>query len=77
MYGMVDFAEPYGDVSVECAELSEHRDDRAVYSFARNSITASELIGHLTERFRIRELSVEEPDIESTVRRIYENRLLG
>lgn len=73
---VVDFAEPYGDVAVECAELSEHHDNRAVYTFARGSITASELIGRLTERFRIRDLSVEEPDIEATVRRIYEERLL-
>lgn len=73
---VVDFAEPYGDVTVECAELSEHRDNRAVYTFARDSITASQLIGRLTERFRIQDLSVEEPDIEATVRRIYEERLL-
>jgi ABC-2 type transport system ATP-binding protein len=73
---VVDFAEPYDDVTVECAELSEHRDNRAVYTFARDSITASQLIGHLTERFRIQDLSVEEPDIEATVRRIYEERLL-
>lgn len=59
LYGMVEFAEPYGDVSVEPAELSEHSDNRAVYTFARNSITATELIGRLTERFRIRDLSVE------------------
>lgn len=74
---VVDFAESYGDVSVEWAELVEHRGNRAVYTFARGSVTASELIGHLTERFRIQDLSVEEPDIEATVRRIYEDQLLG
>jgi ABC-type uncharacterized transport system ATPase subunit len=30
----------------------------------------------LSARYRIRDLSVREPDIEATVRRIYEERLL-
>lgn len=73
---VVDFAEPYTDVSIEGAALLEHHDNRAVYTFAQGSIPASELIGRLTQRFRIQDLSVEEPDIEATVRRIYEERLL-
>jgi ABC-2 type transport system ATP-binding protein len=47
-----------------------------IYSFERGSTTASELIGRLSAHFRIRDLEVREPDLEDTVRRIYENRLL-
>ena len=36
----------------------------------------AELISLLSARFRIRDLSVREPDIEDTIRRIYEERLL-
>lgn len=39
-------------------------------------MTASELISRLSARFRVTDLSVREPDIEDTVRRIYEERLL-
>jgi ABC-type uncharacterized transport system ATPase subunit len=34
------------------------------------------LIGRLSAQYRIRDLAVREPDIEATIRRIYEERLL-
>jgi len=40
------------------------------------TVTNLKLIGRLSARYRIRDLSVREPDIEATVRRIYEERLL-
>jgi ABC-type uncharacterized transport system ATPase subunit len=40
------------------------------------SITASELIGRISAKYRISDLELLEPDIESTIRRIYEERLL-
>ena len=43
---------------------------------ARDAVTASELIGRLSARYRLMDLSVREPEIEATVRRIYEERLL-
>lgn len=46
------------------------------YSFERHAITASELIHRLSAHFRIRDLETHEPDIEETVPRIYEERLL-
>lgn len=72
----VDFAEHYDDVEVHGARVVSREDKRAVYQFERGAVTASELIGLLSTRFRIRDLKVREPDIESTVRRIYEERLL-
>ena len=73
---VVEFAESYRDVAVDGAHLTERDDRRVVYRFDRGDVTASELIGRLSARYRIRDLSVREPDIESTVRRIYEERLL-
>jgi len=40
------------------------------------AVTASTLIGRLSARYRLLDLSVREPEIEDTVRRIYEERLL-
>jgi ABC-2 type transport system ATP-binding protein len=73
---LVDFAEDYADVRVEGAELGERDGLRAVYRFGREELSASELISTLSARFHIRDLSVREPDIEDTIRRIYEERLL-
>ena len=73
---VVDFSENYTDVTVPDAELVSNEGRRATYEFERGTITASELIGSLSRNFRIRDLEVQEPDIEETVRRIYEERLL-
>ena len=73
---VVDFAEDYDDVSVAGAEVIRRDGPQAVYGFGREAISASELISALSARYRIRDLSVNEPDIEDTVRRIYEERLL-
>jgi len=73
---VVDLAEAYEDVTIAGAEVTERHDLRITYQFARDTVTASELIGRLSARFRIRDLSVREPEIEATIRRIYEERLL-
>jgi ABC-2 type transport system ATP-binding protein len=73
---VVDLAEAYTDVSVAGAEVTAHQDLRVTYQFDRNELSASELIGRLSARYRIRDLRVREPEIEATVRRIYEERLL-
>jgi ABC-2 type transport system ATP-binding protein len=73
---VVDLAEAYPDVAVAQAQVAEREGLRVVYQFERGTITASELIGRLSARYRIRDLAVREPDIEATIRRIYEERLL-
>ncbi len=73
---LVDFAEDYAEVSVECARVVARDGLRVTYRFARDDISASALIARLSERYRIADLSVREPEIEATVRRIYEERLL-
>ena len=73
---VVDFAEECGDASIEGAEIGEREGMRATYRFDRRETTASDLIGRLSARYRILDLSVREPDIEDTIRRIYEEKLL-
>lgn len=73
---VVDFAEDYADVSVEGAVVAGRDGRQATYRFPRGSITASALIGRLSAQYRLLDLSVREPEIEATVRRIYEERLL-
>ncbi len=73
---LVYFAQEYESVPVEGAQVIERDDTRATYQFERGAITASDLIGRLSARYRIRDLQVREPEIAETVRRIYEERLL-
>jgi len=72
----VDFTEAYADVSVDGAELLHYADLRAVYAFDRQDLSASDLIGRLSGRYSLRDISVREPDAETTIRRIYEQKLL-
>jgi ABC-2 type transport system ATP-binding protein len=73
---VVDFAEEYADVSVGGAEIASREGSRVTYRFERGILPASDLIGRLAAKFRLHDLEVREPEIEATVRRIYEERLL-
>jgi ABC-2 type transport system ATP-binding protein len=72
---LVDFSEDYADVSVGGASVLAREGLRVTYRFGRET-SASELIAKLASRYRILDLTVREPEIENTVRRIYEERLL-
>ena len=73
---IVEFSQPYLDYSIAGAEISYRQGRKVTYSFNRSSLTASKLIGMLTSKFRIHDLSVREPEIETIIRRIYEDKLL-
>jgi ABC-2 type transport system ATP-binding protein len=45
--------------------------------FRREEITAAALIAAVSARYRIRDLTTEEPEIEGIVRRLYEEGLYG
>ena len=73
---MVDFADPYPDIQLEGVQIVEQEGQRMIFEFERGRVTASELISRLSEKYRIQDLEVREPDIEFTIRRIYEEKLL-
>jgi ABC-2 type transport system ATP-binding protein len=73
---LVDFAEPIESPVVEGAQLVAQEGLRATYEFERAALSASELIGRISRQYRIQDLSVREPEIETTIRRIYQERLL-
>jgi len=73
---VVDFAEEYEEPAVEGARIVAREGPRVTYRFGQGEVGASEIIGRLSARYRLLDLSVREPEIEATVRRIYEERLL-
>lgn len=73
---VVEFIEEYPDIQVPGAEKVGSEGSRVIFQFDRDAITASQLINRLSQHYRIQDLEVREPDIEETIRRIYEERLL-
>jgi ABC-2 type transport system ATP-binding protein len=77
---VVDFAQDYAEVGVAGARVAARDGRQVTYRFLRagpEAISASALIGRLSGRYRILDLSVREPAIDDTVRRIYEQGLLN
>lgn len=73
---VVDFVDDYPSTKVDLAEIVDKEGTRVTYQFHRKDISASDLINMLSTRYRIHDLEVKDPDIEDTIRRIYEERLL-
>ena len=73
---VVDFDGDGPAPEVEGARLLGQEGGRATYAFARGDLSASALIARVSARRAVRDLSVQEPDIEATIRGIYEDGLL-
>jgi ABC-2 type transport system ATP-binding protein len=71
---IVDFADGVGDVASERAEVMERTGQQVRFRFDRRSISASELIIELAGKYAVKDMSVEEPEIEAIVREIYERQ---
>lgn len=63
---------PVGDIAVEGAELVRRDGNRIWLRFNRDELSASELIARVSTRCAIRDLTVEEPQIEGIIARIYQ-----
>jgi ABC-2 type transport system ATP-binding protein len=50
---------------------------RARFRFNRWQISASELITELAQKYPVKDISVEEPEIETIVREIYERSAIS
>lgn len=73
---VVDLADDYPEIAVAHARVVGREGRRVTLRFERGDTTASDLIGRLSDRYRIRDLSVRESEITDIVRRIYEEQLL-
>jgi ABC-2 type transport system ATP-binding protein len=68
---VVDLAEPGPPLQVDGAEVTRVEGPRQWLRFQRDDVSAAELLSRVTKLVEVRDLSVEEPDIESIVREIY------
>ena len=63
--------EPLAGFAHAHAEILERRDGVVRIRFARSQVSASALISELSARYPVRDVSVQEPDIEDVIRTIY------
>jgi ABC-2 type transport system ATP-binding protein len=68
---VVDLAEPGPPLAVAGARVSRVEGPRQWLRFSRDEVTASDLLTRVTALAEVRDLSVEEPDIETIVKEIY------
>ncbi|MGZ3499182.1 MAG: ABC transporter ATP-binding protein [Vulcanimicrobiaceae bacterium] len=68
---VLNFVEPESNPQLPGAELVGVDHTIARFRFDRNAVRADQLIREATERYEIRDVSIEEPDLESIIRRIY------
>lgn len=74
---VVDFADGVADVGITQAELIKREGQQARFRFNRHQVSASELIVELAGNYPIKDISVEEPEIETTIREIYGRSAAG
>ncbi len=61
--------------AISQARIARRAGSRFWLTFRREEVSAPELIAAIAGRYPIRDLSLEEPDIEGAMRRIYESGL--
>jgi len=69
---VVDLDDPASELQIANAELVRREGPRVWLRFDRDATTAAALIADVAARYRVRDLTVEEPAIEAIVRGIYE-----
>jgi ABC-2 type transport system ATP-binding protein len=68
---VVRFSEPIEQPHLEGAQLAAFEGSTARFRFDRNLQRADLLVRQASERYRVEDVSLEEPDLESIIRRIY------
>ncbi len=68
---VVDLVEPAPPLQIEHAEVVRVDGPRQWLRFHRDRVTAAELVAAVARSGNLRDLTIEEPDIEDVVTRIY------
>jgi ABC-2 type transport system ATP-binding protein len=73
---VVTFTDPVEDASLPGLPSPRREGLQAIYAFDGKQVTAAGLIEQIFLRFRVADIEIRRPEIEETVRRIYEQKLL-
>jgi ABC-2 type transport system ATP-binding protein len=73
---MIDFEETPQQLEISGASVIHQDGSRVTFEIHKDT-RVPDVIARISQAYAIRDLSVEEPEIESTIRRIYEGNLLS
>jgi len=68
---IVEFSEDCPDVAVDGAEIESREGPTVRYRFDRRAISADQLIRRVADAYAINDVTLEEPELESIIKRIY------
>ena len=71
----VDYAEVYPDITIPNVHIVYQEGVRVQYRFSPEVISAADLIRTILQKFRIVDISIQEPDIEELIKTVYEDNL--
>lgn len=74
---IIDLEEKPGQLYVQGAEIIKQEGNRCWLRFNRDVMSASQLISQISETCEIKDLSIQDPEIEVMIRNIYESGLEG
>lgn len=69
---VVEFSRRYIGIKVPGVEIVKEENNKKWFRFMKNELQVSRLISELTEKYEIVDLTVQEPEIESIIREVYE-----
>lgn len=69
---VVEFSRSYSQIKVPGVEIVKEENNKKWFRFMKNELQVSRLISELTEKYDIVDLTVQEPEIESIIREVYE-----
>ncbi len=72
---IIDLEEETADFSLAGVEVIKQEGNRKWIQFSRDEMSASQLIRQISEKCEIKDLSLQDPEIEVMIRNIYENGL--
>lgn len=72
---IIDLEEESAGFSINGAEVIKQEGNRKWLQFNRDVMSASQLISRVSENYEIKDLSIQDPEIEVMIRNIYESGL--
>ncbi|MCR6546867.1 ABC transporter ATP-binding protein [Dehalobacterium formicoaceticum] len=72
---IIDMEEDIDDFSIAGAEVIRKEGNRRWLKFSRNEVTTSQLISQISSKYEIKDLSIQDSEIEVMIRKIYEEGL--
>lgn len=73
----VEFSVPERIEPIEQVEIIELENNKKRFVFESREVHINELMNHLLSRYRVRDMNISEPEIESIIRKIYNGGAVG